>query len=58
VVLEGFRIDAMSLIIRLQRDQIAPAIASPKGFTRTLEEAKAELAANWRKWLAYAGLKD
>jgi hypothetical protein len=31
---------------------IAPAIASPKGFVPTLDEAKAELAANWRKWLA------
>jgi hypothetical protein len=26
--------------------------------TNTLEDAKAELAFNWRKWLAWANLKE
>jgi hypothetical protein len=28
------------------------------GYALTLEDAKAEFAASWRKWLAFAGLKE
>lgn len=36
----------------------SPSIAAARGFTPSLEEAKTELATNWRKWLAFAGLTE
>jgi hypothetical protein len=35
-----------------------PGIMISNGVVNTLDEAKAELAKNWRKWLAWAGLHD
>ncbi len=36
----------------------APAVMEVNGSTDTLDAAKAELAVNWRKWLAWVGLKE
>jgi hypothetical protein len=33
-------------------------LTATHGYALTLEDAKAEFAASWRKWLAYAGLKE
>ncbi len=36
----------------------APAVMAVDGIADTLDAAKADLALNWRKWLAWAGLKE
>jgi hypothetical protein len=36
----------------------APRIATTSGKVATLDRAKAQLAENWRKWLAWAGLQE
>ncbi len=36
----------------------APDVMDINGMSDSLDAAKAELAANWRKWLAWAGLRE
>ena len=36
----------------------APQVVTISGKVATLDQAKAELAENWRKWLAWAGLQE
>ena len=36
----------------------APQIVTTSGKVATLEQAKAQLAAQWQKWLAWAGLQE
>jgi hypothetical protein len=36
----------------------APQVVTTSGKVATLEQAKAQLAENWRKWLAWAGLQE
>ncbi len=36
----------------------APGVMAVNGIADTLDAAKTELAANWRKWLAWAGLTE
>ena len=38
--------------------QASPGVMVTAGSVNTLEEAKAEVAKNWRKWLAWAALQE
>jgi hypothetical protein len=38
--------------------QASPGVMVTAGSVDTLEEAKAEIAKNWRKWLAWAALQE